>query len=289
MKNLEEIKKEAIDCVDISDNCKSFVIKLDEDNLGIVITKTLDNGWEFISLRSLDEISIISSVLRHGFAHPTIEEMNKIRNMFFEEDEPVVEYITDTKKDDFFERNIAGLFSNKELISNPDHVKLKGKGKIISTSDQKFYDIRKSLEGNFERINIRIVNKKQNIQKRYPSYEDILIVQEELYGNDECNYFVFSELNDDFSVDLYKPVDEPLPMPPSVYGDLEEIMNNINYNELTNILCELEEEFKEALPELLDILSETVGNISLSVDVEVRIKERSNGTRRISKQIKRIN
>ena len=289
MRDLEKLKEVAVDHTDISDNCKSFVIKLDEDTLGIIVTKTMEDGWEFLSLRAIDEVSVINSLLRHGFSHPTIEDMNIVRNMFFSEDEPVLEYLTPSKQDDIFQGSIAGLFTNKNLISNPSHVTLKGKGKIISVPEQKSYDIRKSLEGDMERINIRLVNKKQHIQKRYPSYEDIINVQKQLYENEECNYFVFSELNDDFSVDLYKPVDEPLPMPPNVFGDLEDLMNNVNYEELSKTLCELEEEFREMIPEMLEFLEDTVNNMQISVDVQVRIRQRSNNTRRITREIKRIN
>lgn len=64
MKNIDSIKEHLISEETIEGGWTNFVVDLGEDKLGIVFTKKMDNGWEFVSTKILDETALISAFLR---------------------------------------------------------------------------------------------------------------------------------------------------------------------------------------------------------------------------------
>lgn len=268
MKNIDSIKDNIISSESLEGGWSNFVVEISEDRLGIVFTKKMEDGWEFVSVRTIDEASLLSAFFRQKIYHASWDETCFIRNMFFESDEPVVEFIP--KESSFLNETTLCLFSNKK-IEVPNNEIIKASSKKITLPNKKLINLRRNIEGNWERFNLRLLNKKQNILKRYLDYEDMLSFKEQNLPNDNCAYFVFSDLNSDYSVDLYRPVDGVLDMPLSVFDEVDSLMDNISYDEIVKQVAQLNEEFSKMISDMPEIY-EGISNLLSGINVDVKVK-----------------
>lgn len=265
MKNIDSIKEHLISEETIEGGWTNFVVDLGENKFGIVFTKKMDNGWEFVSTKILDETALISAFLRQKTYHSSQEETCLIRNMFFEAEDPVIEFFP--KESSFLSETTLCLFSNKE-IKVPTNEAIKAPGRKITLPNRKLVNLRASIEGNWERFNIRLLNKKQNIVKRYLQHEDMISFKDQNLSNDDCVSFIFSDLNSDYSVDLYKPVNYNLDIPLFVFDELDSLIYDINYDEIVKQVAKLDEEFAQMIPEVY----EEISNLMDSINVDIQVK-----------------
>jgi len=244
------------------------VVDLGEEKLGIVFTKKMEDGWELVSAKSIDETFLLSSFLRQKRYHPSRDETCFIRNMFFEPDEPVVEFFP--KDSSFLNETTLCLFSNKN-IEVPTNEIIKSSGKKITLPNKKLINLRNSIEGNWERFNLRLLNKKQNILKRHLNYEDMISFKEQNLPMADCVSFVFSDLNSDYSVDLYRDVNGILNIPLSIFDEIDSLIDNISYDEIVKQVAQLNEEFAQMISEMPEIY-EGVANLLNGIKIDVHVK-----------------
>lgn len=217
MKELSEFEKYAIDIglgPAISLHSGSFLYPMENDKNAFIISTKDRRGWNHVSIHLQNDLGeCITKV-------PSHEDMQVIRNLFFNSEDLVQEFHPEKK--DYINNHSYTLHlweSTEEKVEKPNSNILSKNtpSRIIHTPNQKTFNIRFSDEENYERLNVRCVNKKLNVVKRYPTWVDMSDVKKLIYGEDiACVQFRYSDLNKDYSIDIYKPKNKKLLCPPSI-------------------------------------------------------------------------
>ena len=208
MKDMNELRKYVTNYKYNLNKHGTFVIPFNDKDCFVVASNKF--GWEHVSMHMEGDNGYIKRT-------PNNEEMQFLRNLFFYENDIVVEF--HPKKEDYINNHgyVLHLWGyNSFNIKLPDKSVLTNPGKIITVSKNKFLNIRRSEDPTYERVNVRTLNKKKHITKRYPTWEEMCLVKNEIFGEDVvCIQFRFHDMNDDYSVDLYRPKEE-IVTPPSI-------------------------------------------------------------------------
>lgn len=239
MKNIEQFKEySVIDGMEDFTSGGVFEIPM-EGTKQCLVCLVKNNPWEIARIQVIDlneKDIVLGKIL-------TQREITSIRNMLFEDNDVVVEFYPDDNVFSTFGE--ITLYSSKEIKVPDNRMILNDAGKVITLPQNKMMNIRTQVIPSvsdpslkWERLNVRTMNKKGHLSKKYASSSEMALVKKMFFEDaDECVCFRFPFLNEDNSMDLYKcPVGT---MPPKV-----------NYTD--NIPVEL----VEAMAELGDLLDE---------------------------------
>lgn len=213
MKNIKSLEKYINNDIGKSNINKSFSVPLNDNKEAFVIASENFMGWDHVSAHI---ISVESGALNRT---PNNEEMQFLRNLFFEDEEVVLEF--HPAKKDYINNHSYVLHmwrSTDNIFSFPKQVAWDGiPGKVITLPNQKMVSIRRTIESDWEIVNVRMLNKKKHIAKKYATWEDMCCVRKLIYGEyDVCVQFRYKDMNEDFSIDIFKPIDEKIATPPSI-------------------------------------------------------------------------
>lgn len=213
MKNMESLEKYANNTIGKSNISKSFLIPLNDNKKAFVIASEDFVGWDHVSAHI---ISVESGSLNRT---PNNEEMQFLRNIFFEDEDVVVEF--HPAKKDYINNYSYALHmwkSTDNVFSFPKRVVWKSiPSKVITLPNQKMVNIRRTIESGWDIVNVRTLNKKKHIAKKYATWEDMCFVKKNIYGEDDvCVQFRYKDMNEDFSIDIFKPIDKQITTPPSI-------------------------------------------------------------------------
>ncbi len=215
MKDIERLKEYSI-IDDMTDFTHGGVFDIPmEDTKHCLVSLVKNDQWESAKVRILDmnEKDIVFGKILSQ------REITSIRNMFFEDNDIVVEFYSGDNV--FLNSGVITLYSNETLKVPDTHVILHDKGKVITLPQNKMLNIRTQLISSasdsslkWKRLNIRTINKKGHLSKKYASSSEMALVKKMFFEDaDECVCFRFPYLNEDYSMDLYKcPVGTIPPM-----------------------------------------------------------------------------
>lgn len=145
--------------------------------------------------------------------------MQFLRNLFFRENDVVLEFHP-AKKDYVNNHNYVlhmwestdKKFVHPKLVtwnSIPD--------KVITLPNQKVLNIRRTIESGWDIVNVRTLNKKKHIAKKYATWDELCYIKKLIYGEEDvCVQFRYSDMTEDFSINIYKSLDEEIITPPSI-------------------------------------------------------------------------
>lgn len=215
MKDIEKLKEYSI-IEDMNDFTHGGVFDIPmEDTKHCLVSLVKNDQWESAKVQILDinEKDIVFGKILSQ------REITSMRNMFFEDDDIVVEFYSGNNI--FLNSGVITLYSNKEIKVPDTQVILNDKGKNITLPQNKMLNIRTQLVSSisnpslkWQRLNIRTINKKGHLSKKYASSSEMSLVKKMFFEDaDECVCFRFPYLNEDYSIDLYKcPVGTIPPM-----------------------------------------------------------------------------
>ena len=214
MRNMEGLLKYAInkENYDIKRHGE-FEIPITDNKHAFVICSKNSMGWDHVSLH-ITEAS--GEPIKRT---PSNEDMQFIRNLLFLEDEIVTEF--HPAKKDYINNHPYVLHmwhSTNDCIEIPTSVDIsKIKSKTIQLPQNHQISVRQNQDDSWIRINVRTMNKRGNLAKRYPSWEEMCMAKKIYFDEEEaCVQFRDKEMNEDFSIDIYKPIQKKLICPPSI-------------------------------------------------------------------------
>lgn len=172
-------------------------------------------GWDHISVCLLDS--------NFNFRERTLtwDEMCEIKDIFFKNNETTVEF--HPREEDYIDEHPWVLHmwkSTAEAFPIPK--------KLINdryTSVQKFafprhnggYNVTLTESPEWKCVNVSLNDNEGKLLKRYPKWDEMCEIKDMFFLPEEAAFQVHSEEeSDDYSLDIWKPLKEDFPTPPSI-------------------------------------------------------------------------
>ncbi len=212
MKDIDLLEKYIINNERLKIN-NNFLVPLNNNKEAFVVASENFMGWNHVSAHVTESTG---EALKRT---PSNEEMQFLRNLFFRENDVVLEF--HPAKKDYVNNHSYVLHmweSTDDKFVYPKQAAWDNiSGKVITLPNQKMLNIRRTIKSGWDIVNVRTLNKKKHIAKKYATWDEMCYIKKLVYGEDDvCVQFRYHDMSEDFSINIYKSLDEEIVTPPSI-------------------------------------------------------------------------